>query len=409
MTVPIKIISHYNIKRFMNASKKKLNVSAVVPEDVAHSVTLKARLRNYILGCVPTVYHEEHGYFKKVAIQIFRDHMYINLFRTNDDPSIFVSSMEAFKVLSLLTLSMFILVILYNAQYPSNDNTCSSLYTSSDCLTRKAFRNRNYCKWMDDECLFNDSEFSMSVVLFLAWFELFIVAPLGSLIIVIFDMVILAPTQVVVQEQLKMNHTTSFARRMSTIGNGISNGISNGMRRLSTVGSQLRRLSMSMQVADIDMKKRVQSVRKTILVNNDLVETRRNVVSLLSYTNHHRHRQHQVEVTDANDIDIAQALYQKSVACIKEYRHQLNDIDRGTFDQYWDQYFDDAESSKSDNIINTEDEQLTTSIVNDNTTATSRYDKFSKSLYEEILLVQEKSSEIYTNIKNSPSHIIGII
>jgi len=181
------------------------------------------------------------------------------------------------------------------------------------------------------------------------------------------------------------------------------------MRRLSTVGSQLRRLSMSMQVADIDMKKRVQSVRKTILVNNDLVETRRNVVSLLSYTNHHRHRQHQVEVTDANDIDIAQALYQKSVACIKEYRHQLNDIDRGTFDQYWDQYFDDAESSKSDNIINTEDEQLTTSIVNDNTTATSRYDKFSKSLYEEILLVQEKSSEIYTNIKNSPSHIIGII
>ena len=60
-------------------------------------------------------------------------------------------------------------------------------------------------------------------------------------------------------------------------------------------------------------------------------------------------------------------------------------------------------------MIDTEEGQLATSIVNDTTAAADRYNKFSKSLYADILLVQEKSSEIYTNIKNSPSHIIGII
>ena len=37
-----------------------------------------------------------------------------------------------------------------------------------------------------------------------------------------------------------------------------------------------------------------------------------------------------------------------------------------------------------------------------------RYDAFSKPLYAEISKVQEKSSELYSSLKNTPSHICGV-
>jgi hypothetical protein len=219
-------------------------------------------------------------------------------------------------------------------------------------------------------------------VIFLAWFELLILAPLGSLIILIFDEFILAPTRKNVENQLKVSHSVSLGRRLSQVGSGISSGI----RRLSAVGNQLRRLSLVSKSPEEDFRKRAKTIRKTILVDDTLVETRRSAINLLPYNISQRHHHHTVEQEDANDAGTAQALYQKAISAIKTYRSALSGDNLIEFDRLWERYFQDNGSSDD----------------------SDKYDSFSNALYLEVLTVQEQSTEIYTSLKSAPVHVCGV-
>lgn len=236
-----------------------------------------------------------------------------------------------------------------------------------------------------EQCTFKKEEFSIDVVLLLAWFELLILVPVGTTIFIIFDWFILAPTQKHVETQLNVKHT--IARRLSIVGNGISSQVIKGMRRLSTVGNQLKkRLSVTV-VPEIEMKKRVRSVKMTILVDDHHLETRRSAINLLPYI---RNQRHQLQVMDHRDtdIDIAQLIYQQAVNSIKAYRFTLNDVDElDDFDRQWEKYF----PRKDTNVSNT-----------------NRYDVFSKSFHTEIFSIHEHSSELYDNLKNLPPHVCGL-
>ena len=152
-------------------------------------------------------------------------------------------------------------------------------------------------------------------------------------------LILLAPTQSNVQNQFKVRHISAIGRRLSQVGSDISAQLTSGARRLSVLGNQvstgIRRLSAVIKVSDSVVIKKAKSVRRTILVDDYLVEKRRNMVSVLAYNHHQRHRQHVVEMDDANDHDIAQALYQKATEAIKAYRRNLSDDEIVEFDRHW--------------------------------------------------------------------------
>jgi len=285
---------------------------------------------------------------------------------------------------------MFVLVILYNAEYPSDDQSCPAFRTERDCLARTTFRGRLYCTWEQEACTFSEEEFSIYTIIYLAWFELLILAPVGSLIMVIFYCFILAPTQSNVQNQFKVRHISAIGRRLSQVGSGISSQLSNGVRRLSVLGDQvtsgIRRLSTVVRASDAFVKKKAQSVRKTILLDDQLVEKRQSMVTVLVQNYHQRHRQHIVEMDGANDHDIAQALYQKATDSIKAYRRTLNDDELIDFDRHWECYFPETDTISSG----------------------SRYDKFSQPLYSKICHTQELGSEDYSYLKDVPPHVCGV-
>ena len=101
------------------------------------------------------------------------------------------------------------------------------------------------------------------------------------------------------------------------------------------------------------------------------------------YNYHQRHRQHIVEMDDANDHDIAQALYQKATDSIKAYRRHLNGDELIEFDRNWECYFPETDSG-------------------------DRYAKFSQSLYSKISRIQELGSEDYAYLKDIPPHVCGV-
>ena len=148
--------------------------------------------------------------------------------------------------------------------------------------------------------------------------------------------------------------------------------------------------STVIKTSDAVLKKKSKAVRKTILVDEHLVEKRHSMVSVLVHNYHQRHRQHIVELDGANDNDISQALYQKATESIKAYRRTLNDDELIEFDRQWECYFPKTSSSST------------------NTTNDNRYDKFSQPLYSKIARVQELGSDDFKYLKDIPSHVCGL-
>jgi hypothetical protein len=394
-------VFHQRMKLKKKMAKVKMN-TAVVPEDVAHRITLEKRLRDYVKSCIPTVYDEQQGNMKRILTQLIRNHLYLNLFLSGSHSSLSVSLVEAFRALTILTSSMFVLVILYNAEYPSDDQSCPAFNTERDCLIRKTFRGRQYCIWEEEVCRFSEEEFSIYTIIYLAWFELLILVPVGSIILVIFHFFILAPAQSNVQSQFKVRHISAIGRRLSSVGTGVSSQLSSGVRRLSVLGNQvtggIRRLSTVVRASEGVVKKKAQSVRKTILLDDKLVEKRRSMVTVLVHNYHQRHRQHIVEMDGANDHDIAQALYQKATDSIKAYRRHLSDDELVEFDKHWECYFPETDTSSSSS----------SSGGGGSSSSGSRYDKFSQSLYTKICHTQELGSEDYAYLKDIPPHVCGV-
>jgi hypothetical protein len=146
---------------------------------------------------------------------------------------------------------------------------------------------------------------------------------------------------------------------------------------------------MVVKASDGVVKKKAQSVRKTILLEDQLVEKRHSMITLLVQNYHQRHHEHVVKMNGANDHDIAQALYQKATDSIKAYRRTLNDDELIEFDRRWECYFPETDTTSS-------------------SSSGSRYDKFSQSLYSKICHTQELGSEDYSYLKDVPPHVCGV-
>jgi len=234
----------------------------LISEHLAEVLAKERRMREYIDKFLPRIYNEDLSYSSKLFNVCIKNHMYFNiLFMKSIYDTNFLRLMEAFKVLTVLTTSMFILVVLFSAQYPSDDKTCVTFTTKESCLNKKSF-GKEYCEWADDTCIFNEPEFSMLFLVFLAWLELLIVAPINTITTLIFDYILLAPTQTIVQEQLKESNSSKVIRRISQVRQNI--------RRLSImVGNK--------KVSDVDnaMKVRAKAVKETLIVDQQFVESRR--------------------------------------------------------------------------------------------------------------------------------------
>ena len=245
----------------------------------------------------------------KMLRQIVNHHMYINLiFLNSTQTSTFLKFMEAFKVLTIISASMFILVVLYDVMYPTDDGRCKQFVAEETCLSDILFRSRTYCVWDSGTCMYNEPDFDILLLVFLAWIELIILALISALVHYAFEYIILAPTASTVREQLKENQGSKLIRRMAQV--------SQGLRRLSvSIGNQARRLStvLTNQVHDNDgiiqrvhddIVQRAEAVKSTLLVDDIFVDKRRVAFELFNnYQYHHRHERNIIQFEGGTNLD----------------------------------------------------------------------------------------------------------
>ncbi|RYG68343.1 hypothetical protein EON64_05390, partial [archaeon] len=154
----------------------------------------KAALRSYLSSLFPAVFLSR-SFLEGVLRQIYRKHPYINLFfRLHHSPT---PILDVVKVLTLQSFLLFMLALLYDLNYPSDDGSCVLHTTRQVCLERKydLDPSKSYCQWqplvydisdgvqesdgvyvMDDmiastgfyECVFLDPSFSFTVLMYVS-------------------------------------------------------------------------------------------------------------------------------------------------------------------------------------------------------------------------------------------------
>jgi len=204
---------------------------------ISYSVSVvQQNLLNYTAQVFPKIFSNE-PIARRIWSEVCIHHRYLTLMTSSkgedgDNQRI----LTCIQLLSVQTMLMFLLSLLYDIQGPSDDGTCAQQMSEIDCLSRKTVfdRSQSYCSWsLDDKssspnqylCFYQDPKFTIETVLIIAVLVSLMVAICNKPIDMIFDL-LTAP----IADEMKMTESdgliTSVVRRMS-----------NATRRMSLIAS----------------------------------------------------------------------------------------------------------------------------------------------------------------------------
>jgi hypothetical protein len=135
----VKFVYNYR-KTYIEKKKEKVEPTSelvVVPfsDSVQSADKLAAKLREYLIAYLPSLY--KNSKLAELSRQIYCDHKLFRVFFNNHDPK--NAWKDSFHVLTLISANMFILALLFDAQYPVDDHTCEAFTEQQQCLKRQSF------------------------------------------------------------------------------------------------------------------------------------------------------------------------------------------------------------------------------------------------------------------------------
>jgi len=168
---------------------------------ISYSVAMvQQNLLNYTSQVFPSIFSNE-PIARRIWSEICRHHRYLTLMTASkgeagDNQRI----LTCIQLLTVQTMLMFLLALLYDFQGPSDDGTCNLNQTETDCLYRKSVldRSQSYCAWNGEgdgvsteeqyPCIYKDPTFTIETVLIIAILVSVMVALFSKPIDMIFDL-----------------------------------------------------------------------------------------------------------------------------------------------------------------------------------------------------------------------------
>ena len=209
---------------------------------VSYSVAMvQQNLLNYTSQLFPSIFSNE-PMSRRIWSEISRHHRYLTLMTASKGESGDKQRiLTCIQLLSLQTMLMFLLALLYDMQGPPDDGSCITNMTMGDCLSRKsAFdRTKSFCFWDNSvdadihACMYQQPSFTIETVLIISILVSLMVALLTKPIDMIFDL-LTAPTA----DELKIASTIQRSDNSSnSIGvlRSVGRRMSNMARKVSVV------------------------------------------------------------------------------------------------------------------------------------------------------------------------------
>jgi hypothetical protein len=171
---------HANVLSIFPAPKAQEGGGAAVAVATSIASIERSRLHEYFIAIFPTIFHPNVSWWERCWHELCVNHKYIHivyvlLFEKDEDRDDEDASsnstglvrhstikrnkiranrhkevmLDMFELLTATTLSCFILAVLYDWQYPTDDGSCQEYLTEAACLHRKSFLDQSatYCNW----------------------------------------------------------------------------------------------------------------------------------------------------------------------------------------------------------------------------------------------------------------------
>jgi hypothetical protein len=217
----------------LNADKEKKVTDKADKLQASTRSALEVRryLTDYVVATFPSVFSNK-PFFSRVYLEITRHHKYLMVITAQDgDAGDKQRILTGAQLLSVQTMLMFSLALLYDVQGPADDGSCVRLADPDSCLVRKSpfDSSISFCQWNEDTglCSYQEPMFSLQVVIYIAVIVSLLTATINYPIDLIFEL-LSAP----VADDVKLANQEAAISR-------IGRRVSNMARRASNVASNL--------------------------------------------------------------------------------------------------------------------------------------------------------------------------
>jgi hypothetical protein len=253
-------------KKAMETVNKKeqsqLNRKVQSAEVSRSPAAVRQYLMDYVATTLPSVFSDK-PFFSRLYGEVQRHHRYLMLFTA---PSGEAGDKERIltcvELLSVQTMLMFLLALLYDVQGPADDGSCGPKLTEESCLHRRSpmDSSQTYCQWSSDTssgdftCTYQEPQFSIQVVIYLAVLVALLVALISYPVDKIFEL-LSAPTadeaKVASEEgtlQRMGRRASNVARRASAVAGNLVNAAQVATMRV-LAGSTTRKIPAATESA----------------------------------------------------------------------------------------------------------------------------------------------------------------
>jgi hypothetical protein len=155
-------VTHADMKKFLRIAHKR-SASLITMKEITE---LHESFRKYVIATMPTVYHPSSPWWIRLWKQFRQKHHYVRMIWHLLFPEAIVGEeekqfqrqkavLEVVEAMTLITISFFLLGLLYDLQYPTNDGSCLMHRDEASCLTRRSLLDPGLtvCKWMPERVL----------------------------------------------------------------------------------------------------------------------------------------------------------------------------------------------------------------------------------------------------------------
>jgi hypothetical protein len=274
------------------------NIVATDEGSVVSSTSARDTFLAYIDKVIPAVFSESKSPLHRMAAELCAHHRYITLFTLGDGQiTLFHKVLILLKVLSVDTMQMFLLALLYDLESPDDDGSCEDKMTQQSCLSRSAVTDakQTYCEWTYSEsqgsysCSYKNPDSSVKTFMFILIFISIITSLMNIPIDYLFD-ICGAPIRAEIstatgsQGVLGVVSTSAMvvaqgARRLSQVAGQTADRLRRSVvitRAAATATSARKKLS-----AVFFRKKSAEFVVANRMVSDDLVQVHSNAVAHL--------------------------------------------------------------------------------------------------------------------------------
>jgi hypothetical protein len=194
---------------FFAAGGKKM--SAVAPAPVvadAESMTIyeaKKALKDYMFSFFPNMFSDKPDN-AKFWCEFAHSHRYMALL--SDEHRVKSRCARALEIITVLTVEMFFIALLFDAEWPGHNNYCNSWSSAGSCLSRKRMfdPDKAVCSWEVDSgnCVWISPSYSLLMQSAILVVVVAFSGPVTSIIGFVVHDIVMSPTKVQLNEQESM-------------------------------------------------------------------------------------------------------------------------------------------------------------------------------------------------------------